>query len=284
MKILKKESFDFDDVNLLPNSLCITKHEDVQFDSSRLILKPIDQFNTIDFIKDSVRLGISVPILFKNSIEDQQHMLQIAMREKALFNSPSLLWLCVNPDSYQQIIKKNIEFLKTQKIGIYLESTSGNGFDKIIGDCLYNIQSFKLENIFAGNVYTLDGWKYLEDLNCTFIRVGPSNHKEIKQEMGIGRSQLSAIDEIRNYYNLNEANIVCDCDIENIKNIAKAFAIGADYIMINSILYNEGEINGINLEQKIKNIESAMKSCISYCGFTNLKDFIGQGIFERIIK
>lgn len=285
MKILRDELLGFDNMCLYPADICTTKIEDVEIDLNRLIIPPNAHFSNADFIKNAIRLGLSFVIDQKNSNTEQKQLLQIALREKTLFDSQSLIWLHATPETCKEIIKKNLDLLKTHKIGIYLDPYPYSGYSEQVGFCLQEIKKYELENTFVGNVFNLAGWCFLEDLGAAFIRIGAGDFIELQEETGISHGQFSTITDIFYSYGLNNAKIVFDDDfIENNGNLIKAFAAGSDYIILRNKMLKDMNQEGSQLERKVQEITKWLKNGISYCGFGSLKEFIGQGTFARIAK
>lgn len=125
-------------------------------------------------------------------------------------------------------------------------------------------------SLMCGNVITREGAQYAQDSRFDFVRVGigSGNLCSTRTITGVGRNQLCAISEC----SAVDINIVSDGGINSSGQIAKALAIGSDFVMIGSALAmsleaeNNGRIMGmasrsnhINNNKEIKSIEGIEK-------------------------
>jgi len=320
MNLSKKKSLNFNDVNLLSVKPSIVKsREEIDCPANRIIVAPMSAIMGPLFIKRAVQLNLSVPIHRFNTVKEQQILLDEALDQKTLFNSSSILWLCVGLHDYKERIEGNLDILHSYNVGVLLDVA--NGFHTEVEKCINKIKAYNIENLFTGNIHTFSGWQFLENLESKFIRVGIGNGAACltTNNTGIGRGQLTIIDEIYYDNGYKTAYIVSDGGIKEPGDACKAFASGADYIMVGSMFSYAAEaecnLNGqgvfyggaskyakekMGLNQKniegtgltidkskiqpldkiVENLLDGIKSCISYCGYTKLDDFIGNGMFE----
>jgi len=95
--------------------------------------------------------------------------------------------------------------------------------------------------IMSGNVVTEEGTRNLFNAGASFIRVGIGSGQlcTTRIQTGVGQYQLSAIESCRK---VKEAFIVADGGIKNSGNAVKAFACGADFVMLGSLLAQSFEV------------------------------------------
>ncbi len=320
MKLSKKKSIDFKDVNLLSTQpSVINSRDEISFNKNRIIAAPMSAIMGKSFVKNAILSGISLPIHRFNTIDEQIELLDIAIEQKKLINSNSIIWLAVGLKDYKKRIESSLTILRDNHIGILLDVA--NGFHEEVENVVKQINKYELPNLFTGNIHTIQGWKFLENINSKFIRVGIGNGAACSTttQTGIGRGQITIIDEIFCDYGFGNAAIVSDGGIKTPGDAAKAFGAGAEYIMIGSMFSYAREaecnINGQNVfyggasafakkliglpekniegeavaiqQDKIKSLDAivsdicdGIKSCISYSGYTRIEDFIGNAVFE----
>ena len=98
----------------------------------------------------------------------------------------------------------------------------------------------------AGNIATPDAAKFLIKLGVDVIKVGigPGSICTTRLVAGIGVPQLSAILNVRNGIKKNKVKIISDGGVKYSGDLAKAFAAGADAVMIGSLLAGTDEAPG----------------------------------------
>ena len=98
----------------------------------------------------------------------------------------------------------------------------------------------------AGNIATPEAAKYLIKLGVDIIKVGigPGSICTTRLVAGIGVPQLSAILSVRNGLKKRNVKIISDGGIKYSGDLAKAFAAGADAVMIGSLFAGTDETPG----------------------------------------
>jgi len=145
---------------------------------------------------------------------------------------------------------KNIEIpiaSMAEKMGaVFIVIDSANGYLpqwEYLGKILRN--KFPDLALAGGNVVTEDGAQYLKDCGFDYVRVGIGNGGlcETRKVTGVGRNQLCAIKDCSKV----DVKIISDGGINESGKAAKAFALGADFVFIGSLLGQslEAEHDGI---------------------------------------
>ena len=113
---------------------------------------------------------------------------------------------------------------------------------------------FKHVNICAGNIATGEAAKALADVGADMIKVGigPGSICTTRIISGIGVPQLSAILSVKKSIKNYKTTIISDGGIKFSGDLAKAFAAGADAVMIGSLLAGSAETPGKIFRQKGK--------------------------------
>jgi len=98
----------------------------------------------------------------------------------------------------------------------------------------------------AGNIATPEAAKFLLKLGVDVIKVGigPGSICTTRLVAGIGVPQLSAILSVRNGIKNKNVKIISDGGIKYSGDLAKAFAAGADAVMIGSLFAGTDETPG----------------------------------------
>ena len=125
---------------------------------------------------------------------------------------------------------------------------TAHGHTKKVGEIIKYIKKSKNNKIAlcAGNIATPEAAKYLIKLGVDIIKVGigPGSICTTRLVAGIGVPQLSAILAVRNGMKNKKVKIISDGGIKYSGDLAKAFAAGADAVMIGSLFAGTNETPG----------------------------------------
>ena len=125
---------------------------------------------------------------------------------------------------------------------------TAHGHTKKVGEIIKFIKKNKSDKITlcAGNIATPEAAKYLIRLGVDIIKVGigPGSICTTRLVAGIGVPQLSAILSVRNGLRKKNIKIISDGGIKYSGDLAKAFAAGADAVMIGSLFAGTNETPG----------------------------------------
>ena len=125
---------------------------------------------------------------------------------------------------------------------------TAHGHTKKVGEIIKYIKKSKNNKIAlcAGNIATPEAAKYLIKLGVDIIKVGigPGSICTTRLVAGIGVPQLSAILGVRNGIKNKKVKIISDGGIKYSGDLAKAFAAGADAVMIGSLFAGTNETPG----------------------------------------
>ena len=107
-------------------------------------------------------------------------------------------------------------------------------------------QKYPNLDVMGGNVATADGARALIDAGADSVKVGigPGSICTTRLVAGIGVPQLSAILSVRNGLKNKNVKIISDGGIKYSGDLAKAFAAGADAVMIGSLFAGTDETPG----------------------------------------
>ena len=125
---------------------------------------------------------------------------------------------------------------------------TAHGHTKKVGEIIKYIKKSKTNKIAlcAGNIATPEAAKFLIKLGVDIIKVGigPGSICTTRLVAGIGVPQLSAILAVRNGIKNKKVKIISDGGIKYSGDLAKAFAAGADAVMIGSLFAGTNETPG----------------------------------------
>lgn len=299
--LLNSVSVYYDDVNLIAQDGVISSRSNVNHQdiADRIFVAPMDSVVGYEFINGAIHFKFPRICLPRNvqfySILPKNSFVSIGMHTPVL---------------EEEALQNNL--------GVLLDVANGhmnNVVNKVNG------LSKKFNCIMAGNVHTAEGAKRLLDVGAKYIRVGIGNGTACKTTFvtGYGRGSITEIMEIAEVIKNYDAYLVADGGIDNIGKIVKAFAAGADYVMLgrmfadcsesynringinsfwgmasnrgkkslgNSDNYIEGKVVDISFENvtTLKNLKEkiveGVASAISYSGYDCIERFIGNGVFE----
>ena len=142
---------------------------------------------------------------------------------------------------------KRVEAILKEKIDMIVVDTA-HGHTKKVSEIIKFIKKKKNKKtaLCAGNIATPEAARFLLQLGVDIIKVGigPGSICTTRLVAGIGVPQLSAILNVRNGIKKKDAKIISDGGIKYSGDLAKAFAAGADAVMIGSLFAGTDEAPG----------------------------------------
>ena len=137
------------------------------------------------------------------------------------------------------ILKENIDMIVVD---------TAHGHTKKVSEIIKFIKKIKNKKtaLCAGNIATPEAAKFLLKLGVDIIKVGigPGSICTTRLVAGIGVPQLSAILTVRNGVKNKNVKIISDGGIKYSGDLAKAFAAGADAVMVGSLFAGTDETPG----------------------------------------
>ena len=184
---------------------------------------------------------------------------QIAMVKEV--SNHNNLGLPVGAALSSTFVEEHVERLISAGASILLIDTA-NGHSKMAIDAVIRLKNIVGDSvhIMAGNVSTAEGFMALDTAGADSVRVGIGGGSMCTTRIvsGHGIPTLSSIINIReakDKFNLN-AGIVADGGIRNTGDMVKAFAAGADAVMLGSMLAGTEEAPGDLYFKKNKKFKS----------------------------
>ena len=241
-----KEALTFDDVTLAPKYSEILPSE---VNTSVLLAKNLkleipllsSAMDTVTESKMAIAIGKvgGVGVIHRN-LDIKKQILEIQkVKKKKLLVGAAVGAGPRELDRAKAIIKEGVDLIVVD---------TAHGHTKKVGEIIKFINKNKNKRIAlcAGNIATPEAAKYLIKLGVDIIKVGigPGSICTTRLVAGIGVPQLSAILSVRNGLKKRNIKIISDGGIKYSGDLAKAFAAGADAVMIGSLFAGTDEAPG----------------------------------------
>ena len=241
-----KEALTFDDVTLAPKYSEILPSEvntNTQL-APKLKLKIPLLSSAMDTVTES-KMAIAIAkaggigVIHRNlNIKNQILEIKKVKKQKLLVGAA----VGAGPNEFDRakaIIQEGVDLIVVD---------TAHGHTKKVGEIIKFIKKLKNNKITlcAGNIATPDAAKFLIKLGVDIIKVGigPGSICTTRLVAGIGVPQLSAILSVRNGLKNKNVKIISDGGIKYSGDLAKAFAAGADAVMIGSLFAGTDETPG----------------------------------------
>ena len=241
-----KEALTFDDVTLAPKyseilpsdadtSVSLTKH---------LKLKIPLLSSAMDTVTES-RMAIAIAkaggigVIHRNlDIKKQLSEIKKVKKQNLIVGAA----VGAAPNEFiraKEIIKEGVDLIVVD---------TAHGHTKKVAEIVKYIKKIKTNRIAlcAGNIATPEAAKFLIKLGVDIIKIGigPGSICTTRLVAGIGVPQLSAILAARSGLKNKNVKIISDGGIKYSGDLAKAFAAGADAVMIGSLFAGTNETPG----------------------------------------
>ena len=241
-----KEALTFDDVTLAPKYSEILPSE---VNTSVLLTKNLklkipllsSAMDTVTESKMAIAIAKAggIGVIHRNlDIKKQILEIQKVKKQKLLVGAA----VGAGPNEFiraKAIIKEGVDLIVVD---------TAHGHTKKVGEIIKFIKKLKNNKIAlcAGNIATPEAAKFLIKLGVDIIKIGigPGSICTTRLVAGIGVPQLSAILSVRNGLKNKNVKIISDGGIKYSGDLAKAFAAGADAVMIGSLFAGTDEAPG----------------------------------------
>ena len=241
-----KEALTFDDVTLVPKySEILPSQVDTSIKLTKTLKLKIPLLSSaMDTITES-RMAIAIAkegglgIIHRNlNINEQILEIKKVKKLKLLVGAA----VGAGPHEFERanaILKTNIDMIVVD---------TAHGHTKKVSEIIRYIKKKKKKKtaLCAGNIATPEAAKFLLKLGVDIIKVGigPGSICTTRLVAGIGVPQLSAILDVRDAIKNKDVKIISDGGIKYSGDLAKAFAAGADAVMIGSLFAGTDETPG----------------------------------------
>ena len=241
-----KEALTFDDVTLAPNYSEILPSEantEVKLTKHLKLKIPVltSAMDTVTESKMAIAIAKSggIGVIHRNlDIKKQISEIRKVKKLKLLVGAA----VGAGPSEFTRakaIIKEGVNLIVVD---------TAHGHTKKVDEIIKYIKKIKNNKIAlcAGNIATPEAAKFLIKLGVDIIKIGigPGSICTTRLVAGIGVPQLSAILSVRNNIKNKNIKIISDGGIKYSGDLAKAFAAGADAVMIGSLFAGTDETPG----------------------------------------
>ena len=238
-------------------------NEDIKLDYSDVLIRPkrstmssrgeVDLERTHNFLWSKEK-WTGIPIMSANMDTVGTPAMHDVLSKYNLITCPARHYLNKNPKKFNKK-KSNICWLGGIDDISKLSKTSGSliGLDVANGYTIRFVDAVKKlrqkcpnATIVAGNVVTADMTQELILAGADIVKVGigPGSVCTTRIKTGIGYPQLSAVIECADAAHGLNAHIIADGGCTSSGDIVKAFAGGADFVMIGGMLAGHDECKG----------------------------------------
>ncbi len=210
----------------------ITADPDTEIKEAKSILNE-NKIEKLPLVDDEGRLKGLITV---RDIEKKKHHPQATMDE----NGQLMVGASVGPSEFDRT-----EALVDAGVDLIVVDTA-HGNSKNVIDATRNINESFDVGLMSGNVATSDGARSLIDAGADSIRVGigPGSICTTRIVSGIGVPQITAIRNVYEEAQEEGVTVVADGGIRYSGDAAKAFACGADAIMLGNMLAGTEEAPG----------------------------------------
>ena len=241
-----KEALTFDDVTLAPNySEILPSETDTSVSLTKNLKLKIPLLSSaMDTVTES-KMAIAIAkaggigVIHRN-LDIKKQILEIKKVKKLKLLVGAAVGAGPNElTRAKAIIKEGINLIVVD---------TAHGHTKKVAEIIKYIKKIKNNKIAlcAGNIATPEAAKFLIKLGVDIIKIGigPGSICTTRLVAGIGVPQLSAILSVRNNIKNKNIKIISDGGIKYSGDLAKAFAAGADAVMIGSLFAGTDETPG----------------------------------------
>ena len=241
-----KEALTFDDVTLTPRySEILPSDVDTSIKLTKFLRLRIpllsSAMDTVTESKMAIAIGKAggLGVIHRN-LDINKQILEIKKVKKYKLKVGAAVGAGLNEfKRAEAVLKENVDMIVVD---------TAHGHTKKVSEIIRFIKKKKNKKtaLCAGNIATAEAAKFLNKLGVDIIKVGigPGSICTTRLVAGIGVPQLSAILNVRNGVKNKNIKIISDGGIKYSGDLAKAFAAGADAVMIGSLFSGTEETPG----------------------------------------
>ena len=324
-KILKSKSIYYNDVNLVAQPCKVKSRKDIPVELNRIIVSPMEAIVGKTFALKANELGLTVCLHRFCSVDEQVELY-------SSLPNPDNVFVSIGLNDWDRV-----DALAKAGATYWLIDMANGYMAKEIDECVSKLSvRARIQKLMMGNIHSEYGFQMLANIHLDkgftrFVRVGIAGGSPCatNDSTGYNRGPITEIMEIEQsnpwdstsdaIFMRDKPFIVADGGIKNAGYAAKAFAAGADYVMMGGYFSKAFEAEthvigdgyywgGASHKQQILSTGKAFRhsegkeipildelsplktlvdelwggiaSAVSYGGHVSLSKFIGNGVFE----
>ena len=255
-----RKTFSFDDILLIPRYSELESRSNCDLSiggvDMPIIMAPMDTVTSLDMINLFLKRNLFATIhrYFTSEVEQLKYA---DIASNGCYNN--LFFAVGSVKKY----RKWIDYLYENGVRYFCVDMA-HGDSKLCVETVKYINNLFNTMIMAGNVVTKSGFERLQDAGASYIKVGIGCGSicSTRTSTGFGLAQGTAISDCAN--RKEGAYLIADGGVRTNGDIAKAIALGADFVMLGKMLASTNLADGIeyniNKEIAIDKDEVAYKS------------------------
>jgi GMP reductase len=266
MRIEDDIKLDYSDVLIRPKRSTLTSRYDVLMTRKYTFYHSKKTWTGVPIMASNMDT-VGTPQMYERMLEHEM----ITCPARHYLKKDATMWRIGTTDN--KMLGKNVcmmggvdhlitHHLKWEFIGIDV----ANGYTISVVDSIRDMRERLPDStIVVGNVVTADMTQELILAGADIVKVGvgPGSVCTTRTKTGIGYPQLSAVMECADAAHGLGAHIIADGGCNTSGDIVKAFAAGADFVMIGGMLAGHDECDGVIENGKMKFYGMASKSAMS---------------------
>mgnify|MGYP003132772478 CR=1 FL=1 len=240
-----RNSYSFDDVLLVPKYSDIESRKEVNIGNKLgeginldlpLISSPMDTVTEVEMLLKMDYFG-GLGVLHRYNTAEKQSNLAIACKERGAKNVGAAIGMTGDyMERAHRLVESGVNVLCVDV---------AHGHHKMMEACLKTLKDkFPSVHVMAGNVATLEAFDALAQWGADSIRVGIGGGSICSTRIvtGHGVTTLQSVLDVSR--SEHDAKIIADGGIRTTGDMVKAYAAGADFIMVGSLLAGTDESPG----------------------------------------
>jgi GMP reductase len=328
MILLNSKSIYYNDINLIAQPTEVQSRKEIPQELERIMVSPMQSIIGPIFANKALELGLSVCLHRFDSTIKQRLLLinDVFTNMKSPNTEIKRLWVSVGMKDLE-----NIESIINQGVENIIIDVANGYMSEVLefASQIFHQSNKKIKKMMIGNIHSssiLADYQVLSDYFKIpiYFRCGIASGSvcNTKGMTGYNRGQITEIQECADWIEENNSNLilVADGGIKDPACAAKAFAAGANYVMMGGYFahakeaqhvidelykfwggasefqqilskgkadrHSEGKEKDIHpdhlesLEKLVFDLWGGISSAVSYSGYRTLTKFIGNGTFE----